>query len=179
MDLFLSSDTSICSTKAFSLFGNSDHVIISVSIGFPSNAKWDAPFHFINYDYSHADGYGLRDHWRDIPCENVCKFGASTAASEIYEWFQVGIDVYIPDCEYQVKPYSYPWFAAASTAAILHRNHFFVCTNGINPLNLKESTDRLVIVTKEILKLPNLHMLIKQESLSHPRNLTPRTFGRF
>ena len=93
--------------------GNSDHVVISVSIGFPSNSKCDAPFHFIDYDYTHADGYGLRDHWRDISSENVFKIGASTAASEVYEWFQVGIDVYIPHREYQVKPYSYPWFAAA------------------------------------------------------------------
>ena len=41
---------------------------------------------------------------------------------------------------------------------------FFVCTNRIILLNLKESSDRLVIVTKKFLKLLNLHMLIKQKS---------------
>ena len=55
LDLFVSSDTSICSTMAFPPFGNSDHVFVSVSIDFPSNSQQDAPFHHIVYDYSHAD----------------------------------------------------------------------------------------------------------------------------
>ena len=42
---------------------------------------------------------------------------------------------------------------------------FFVCTNRINLLNLKQSSDRLLIVAKRFLKLPNLHVLIKQKSL--------------
>ena len=37
-DLFLSSDANICSTMAFPQLGNSDHVFVSVSIGFPSNS---------------------------------------------------------------------------------------------------------------------------------------------
>ena len=36
LDLFLSSDASICSTMAFPPLGNSDHVVVSVSIDFPS-----------------------------------------------------------------------------------------------------------------------------------------------
>ena len=36
LDLFISSDTSICSTMAFPPLGNSDHVVVSVSIDFPS-----------------------------------------------------------------------------------------------------------------------------------------------
>ena len=55
LDLFVSSDTSICSTMAFPPFRNSDHVVVSVSIDFPSNSQQDAPFHHIVYDYSHAD----------------------------------------------------------------------------------------------------------------------------
>ena len=34
------------------------------------------------------------------------------------------IDVYIPLRKYQVRPHSSPWFSAACTAAIVHRNHF-------------------------------------------------------
>ena len=45
LDLFLSSDASICSTMAFPPLGNSDHVVVSVSIDFPSNPQWGAPFH--------------------------------------------------------------------------------------------------------------------------------------
>ena len=36
LDLFISSDASICSTMAFPSLGNSDHVVVSVSIDFPS-----------------------------------------------------------------------------------------------------------------------------------------------
>ena len=39
LDLFLSSDASICSTMVFSPLGNSDHVVVSVSIDFPSNSQ--------------------------------------------------------------------------------------------------------------------------------------------
>ena len=44
LDLFISSDASICSTMAFPPLVNSDHVIVSVSIDFPSNSKRDACF---------------------------------------------------------------------------------------------------------------------------------------
>ena len=60
------------------------------------------------------------------------------AASEFCEWVYVGINVYIPHHQkYQVKPDSSPWFSAACAAAIVQRNHFFVCTNRINFLNPK------------------------------------------
>ena len=55
LDLFISSAASICSTTAFPPLGNSDHVVVSVSIDFPSYSQWDAPFHHIAYDYSCAD----------------------------------------------------------------------------------------------------------------------------
>ena len=48
LDLFLSSDASICSTMAFPPLGNSDHVVVSV----------------IAYDYSCAGWDGLHDHLR-------------------------------------------------------------------------------------------------------------------
>ena len=83
----------------------------------------------------------------------------SAATSEFCEWVQVGIDVYIPHRKYQVKPHSSPWFSAAFAVAIIHRNHFFfVCINRINLLKLKKSSDKLVIVVKGLLKLPNLYM---------------------
>ena len=45
-------------------------------------------------------------------------------------------------------------------------------------MNLKLSSDRLVIVAKGFLKPSNLHMLIKQKSSSVPRNLSLGTFGK-
>ena len=56
LDLFLSSDASICSAMAFPPLGNSDHVVVSVSIDFPLNSQQDAPFHYIACEYSRADG---------------------------------------------------------------------------------------------------------------------------
>ena len=104
--LFLSFDASICSTMAFPPLGNSDHVVVSVPINFPSNSQWDALFHRIAYDYSRADWDGLRDHLRDVPLEDIFKLGASAAASEFCELVWVVIDVYIPHRIYQVEPHS-------------------------------------------------------------------------
>ena len=67
LNLFLFSDTSICSAMAFRLLGNSDHVLVSVYIDFPSNSQQNALFHHIAYDYSRADWDGLCDHLRDVP----------------------------------------------------------------------------------------------------------------
>ena len=55
LDLFISSDASICSTMSFSPLENSDHVFVSVSIDFPSYLQQDALFHRIPFDYSCAD----------------------------------------------------------------------------------------------------------------------------
>ena len=71
LNLFLSSDASICSTMAFLPLGNSDHVVILVSIDFPSNSQQDALFH------SRSDWDGLRDHLRDVQWDDIFKLGAS------------------------------------------------------------------------------------------------------
>ena len=55
----------------------------------------------------------------------IFKLGASAAASEFCEWVQVGTDVYIAHCKYQIKSHSSSWFSATCTTAIVHRNHFF------------------------------------------------------
>ena len=91
LDLFLSSDASICSTMAFSPLGNSDHVF-SFSIDFPTNSKQDAPFQCIASDYSCADWDSLCDHFRAVPWEDIFKLSPYAAASEFCGWVQVGID---------------------------------------------------------------------------------------
>ena len=77
----------------FPPLGNSDHVVVSVSIDFLSNTKRDAPFHRIAYDYSRADWDGLHDHLRHVLWEDIFKLSVS-AASEFSQWVQVGIDIY-------------------------------------------------------------------------------------
>ena len=137
LDLFLSSDPSVCSTMAFPPLGDTDHVGVSDSRDFASNSQPDDPFHRIAYDYSRANWDGLCDHLRDVPWEDVFELVASAAAKEFCEWVQIGIAVYIPHRKYQVKSPSSPWLSAACAAAIVHRNHFFICTKRISPMILK------------------------------------------
>ena len=103
LDLFLSSDASICSTMAFPQLENSDHIVVSVSIDFPSNSQQDDPFHRIAYEYSRAVCDGLRDHLRDVPWKYIYKLSASATPNEFCEWVHVVIDVYIPHRKNQVK----------------------------------------------------------------------------
>ena len=76
LDFFLSSDTSICSTKASPPLGNSYRVVVSVFIDLPTNSKRDASFHRIACDYSHVDWDGPCDHLRDVPWEDIFKFSS-------------------------------------------------------------------------------------------------------
>ena len=76
---------------AFPPLGNSDHVVVSVSIDFSSNSQWDALFHRIAYDYSRCDWDGHCVYMKDVPWEDVFKLSASTAASEFCQWVLVEI----------------------------------------------------------------------------------------
>ena len=86
LDLFISSDTTICSTMAFPPLGNSNHVVVSVSIDFSIKSKQDAPFYRIAYDYSRADWDGIRDYLRNVSWEDIFKLSASATAIEFFEW---------------------------------------------------------------------------------------------
>ena len=81
---------------AFPPLGNSDHVVVSVSIDLPPYSQRNALFCRIAYDNSCADWDGLCDLLRDVSWEDSFKLSASTAASEFCEWIQAGIGVYIP-----------------------------------------------------------------------------------
>ena len=117
LDLFLPCDTGVCSTMNFLSLENSDHFVTAVSIDFPSNSKRDTLFYHIN-DYSSADWDGLFDHLRDVPWEDLFKVGASAAASEFCEWFQVGTEV-------SGQALLISMFSAACSAVIVNRNHCF------------------------------------------------------
>ena len=162
---------------AFPPLGNSDHVVVSVSIDFPINSKQDTPFHRVAYDYSCADWDGIRDHLRDVPWEDIFKLSASAAASKFCEWVQVGIDVYVPHRKCQVKPHSSPRFSAACAAAIVYRNHFFRLyqqnKSSESKVKFRQASNRC----KKVFEAAKLDMLLKQKSPSLPRNLALGTFG--
>ena len=109
----------------FSPLGNSNHVVVSGSIDFPSYSQRDVLFHHITYAYSRADWDSLQNHLRDVPLDDIFKLGASAADDEFCVWDQVGIDVYIPHRKYQIKSHSSLWFSAACAPVIVHRNHIF------------------------------------------------------
>ena len=76
----------------FSPLGNYDHVVVTVSIDFPTNSKQDSLLHGRAYNYSRADWDSFCDHLRDVLWEDIFKLSAS-AAKEFCERVQVGIDV--------------------------------------------------------------------------------------
>ena len=78
---------------AFPPLQNSDHVDVSVSIGFLSNSQRDTQFHYIAYHYSCATWDSLCYHLKDVLWEDIFKLSASAAANEICRWVQVKIDV--------------------------------------------------------------------------------------
>ena len=82
---------------AFPPLGNSDHVVVSVSIDFPLNSQRDAPFHCIAYDRSLANLDSLRDHLRDVLWEDVFKLGTSAFLVSFVSGFKLElIYMYIP-----------------------------------------------------------------------------------
>ena len=175
LDLFLPSEASICSTMAFPPLGNSDHVVVSVSIDFPTNSQHDTPFHGIAYDYSRADWDGLCDHLRDVPWEDIFKLGAS-AGSEFCEWIQVG--AYIQHRKYQVKSHSSPWFSAACAAAIVHRNHFFRLYQREKSSDSKEKFRQSSNHCKRVLEAAKFAYADKTKESINSQKLGSRDFWR-
>ena len=180
LDLFLTSDASICSTMAIPPLGNSARVAVSVPTDFPTNSQRDAPFHRIAYDYSRADWDDLRDHLRDVPWEDIFKLSASAAAaaSEFCEWIQVGIAVYISHRKYQVKYHSPPRLSAACAAAIVHRNHFFRLYQREKSSDSKAKFRQASNLCKRVLETAKLAYANKtKESITSPK-LGSRNFWR-
>ena len=160
LDFFLSFDASFCFALAFPPLGNSDHVVTSISIDFPSNSQRDALFHCIAYDNSRVEWDCLHDQLRDVPWDDIFKLGASAAAIEFCEWVQVGIDVYIPRRICQAKPHPSPWFSATCAAAIVHGNNFFRLYQSDKSSDSKVRFRQAFNLCKRV--QPNLHMLINK-----------------
>ena len=115
---------------------------------------------------------------RDVPWDDIFKLSASAAASEICEWVQVGIDVYIPHRKYQVKPHSSPWFSAACAAAIVHRNHFFHLfqqnKSSESQVKFRQATNRC----KRVLEAAKLSYATKTKESITSQKLRSRDFWR-
>ena len=121
---------------------------------------------------------GLREHLRDVLCEDIFKLDASAAGTEFCEWVQVGNDVYIPHRKYQMKLHSCPWFLVACAVVIAHRNHFFGLYQQNKSFASKGKFRQASNRCKRVLDAANLLMLIKQKSLSVPTKLDSHDFWR-
>ena len=107
----------------------------------------------------------------------ISSASASAAASESCEWIQAEIDVYITLVSIGSNLTHLHGFQLLLLLPKFIEIALFICTNKINLLNLPKSSDRLAIVAKGFLKLPNLIKLIKQTSISLPRNVALGTFS--
>ena len=138
MDLFLYSDSIICSTIAFFPLGNSDHVVSASIMTFcQTQNRWPVSWHSF-YDYSRGDWDGLGNHLRDVPGKDIFKLSTSAAASEFCKWLQVGLDVYIRCHKYQVTPHS--------SAKIVNWNQLHIIKSIIKSAFLQEKNIFLRIV---------------------------------
>ena len=125
LDLFISSDASICSTMVFPPLGNFDHVVVSVSILTFHQTQTGCPFHGIAYDYSRADWDHLCDPLRDVSWEDI-----SNSVLLLLVNFVIGfkLELMYISLIVSIRPsltWESPWFSVVRAAAIVHRNHFF------------------------------------------------------
>ena len=157
LDFFLSSDTSICSTMAFPPLGNSDHIVVSVSIDFPSNSQQDPTFHCIPCGYSCTD-------WDCFVITQKCSMGSLNSVLlkllvNFVNWLRLEL-MYISLI-----------ISIGSSLTLLHGFQLLVLIlyQQNKPSKSKAKfRPRLVIIAKGFLKLPRLHMLIKQKITSLP-----------
>ena len=136
LDVCFSSNPSICATVTFPPLGNFDHVVVSVSIDFPSNSKGDAPYHRTANDYSCVD------------CDGFVIIKEMFSSVQSIRWSLIHVH------GFQLLVLL-PWLVEITS---------LVFTNRINHLHLKWISNRLISVAKVFLKLPNLHMP-KNESI--------------
>ncbi|CAE1168972.1 unnamed protein product [Acanthosepion pharaonis] len=122
LDLCFTSIPESCSATQLCPLGNSDHAVVSVNISFNSTPCKEPPTTRTSFYYQRSDWDSFRDFLRDVPWDVVFTLPVQECASS---WVKAGIDAFIPSRKYRVKSRPSPWFSAACSAAIAHRNHFF------------------------------------------------------
>ena len=100
-------------------------MVVSVDVKFVVKSTNEHPYYRTVYSHDKAGWDGPRDHLRDVPWLDIFKHDATYASKKITEWVEIGIDCYIPDIKFQLKPHSSPWFTPSCAAVIVHRNHYF------------------------------------------------------
>ena len=118
------------------------------------------PSHHKAFDYSRADWHGFPDHLRDVPWNEIYKYGASRAASEFSEWLQVGIDTHIiPIVNIRSNLTHLPGFHLLVPQLV----HIEINQRQIR-LVLRLCLGKLVIIVKGLLNLLRMTMLRRQRN---------------
>ena len=125
LDLFLTSNPSICETSSSGPLGKSDHVVVNMQISLSTKGAPEPPYHRTLFSYDRGDWDSFRDFLRDVTWIEVFKLDGERCTSEVASWIKAGIDAFVPSRKFQQRPHSSPWFSPACAAAIAHRNHFF------------------------------------------------------
>ena len=73
IDLFLTSNPTICQTSSSSALGKSDHVVVNIQINLCTKAAQESPYHRTVYSYDRGDWDSFRDFLRDVPWPEVFK----------------------------------------------------------------------------------------------------------
>ena len=117
LDFFFSSDASICSKMAFPPVGNSDHVVVSVSIDVPINSKLACLMAILV-----LIGIVFMVIWKMYHARISLNSVLLLLLVNLVSGFRLE---YISHHKYKVKPHSPPWFSAVCAAAIVHKYNFF------------------------------------------------------
>ena len=155
---------------AFRPLGNSDHVVVAVSIDFPTNSQWGCPSSSDSLTIFVLIGAVFMIIWEMFHG----RMSLDSVLLLLLVSFLSGFRLELM----HICPIHLHGFQLLMQLPQFIEITFFVCTNKLNLQNLKQSSCRLVIVAKGFLKLPNLHMIIKQKSPSFPRNVALWTFGK-
>ena len=117
LDLLLSSDASICSTMAFPPLGNSDHVVVSVSIDVLIDWKLTCLMAILV-----LIGIVFMVIWEMYHARISLNSVLFLLLMNLVSGFRLE---YISHHKYKVKPHSSPWFSAVFAAAIVHKHNLF------------------------------------------------------
>ena len=143
LDWFISFNTSICSTVAFSPLVSCNYVYL-VSIDLSSNSKGGVPFSCMAYDYSQADLNSFCDCLRVIQWENIFKLDPSAAANNFISGFMLKLMYISIIVNIMLNLIHLHGFQQLVLLWWLLEISSLICTIRINFLHLIWSSDRLV-----------------------------------
>ncbi len=122
LDLLLTSNPSTYFVKLFSLFGSSDHNLISVSCPTAHLDPLDPPKRRCFWHFASVRWDDLKMYYSGFPWNDYCfqVRDPSVCAQRITEVIESGMEAYIPST-FSIPHAKKPWFHHACSRAVQHR----------------------------------------------------------